>query len=377
MLGCKVLLPFLVLVLGTAAGASSAGCPFAIDEPTRITNSPGASQTARGNGRCVAVDAQGTTHLVWEDQRDGNFEIYYASFAGTRSPEIRITATAENSNFPCVACEGDKVYILWQEKVKGTSQIFYVCLAGGKEIARKQLSDAPIGAECPATAVGPDRTLHVAWHQGVGAMTTIHYGRVVNHVLESHTPICTQHPAAFRPDIACDAAGRILIAWYEGADVKSRFWDGTAWQDELLVAHDTRQSWRLSVTSLSEGKWVLAWFDQAPKTTDVWAAFFDGKAWSGQTRVNLGQTGFYPATASYGPGRALVVWEDQDKPKGEYLLMMRCFDGRAWGTPTEIARGRAMSRYASLAPSGDLMHVVWFGMASGDNEIYHCLLRRQ
>jgi hypothetical protein len=24
-----------------------------------------------------------------------------------------------------------------------------------------------------------------------------------------------------------------------------------------------------------------------------------------------------------------------------------------------------------------LMHVVWFGMASGDNEIYHCLLRRQ
>jgi hypothetical protein len=106
-------------------------------------------------------------------------------------------------------------------------------------------------------------------------------------------------------------------------------------------------------------------------------AFFDGKAWSGKTRINQGQTGFYPAAASFGPGRVLVVWEDQDKPRGEYMLMMRCFDGSRWGSPSEITRGKAMSRYASLAASGDLVHAIWFGAAAGNNEIFHGLLRSQ
>ena len=374
--GARWLLLFSVTLLTAAAGARSAGCPFTVDRVTRITASQGISQTGRGNERCIALDPKGTAHLVWEDKRDGNFEIYYATFDGTRSPETRLTRSNADSNFPCIAVDGDRVYILWQEKIKNIAQLLYVCLAGGKEVARKQLTEAPTGAECPVAAVGPDGTLHVAWHQGTGAMTTIHYGKVVNHVLESRTSICDRHPSAFRPDLACDGAGRILVVWYEGTDVKSRFWDGTVWQDELLVAQGNHKSWRLSAASLSDGKWAAAWFDQAPKSTDVWAAFFDGKTWSKQARVNAGRTGFYPSVASYGPGCLIIVWEDQDLPRSEYLLMMRCYDGSGWSAPAEIARGRTMSRYASLAPGDGLVHAVWFGTASGDNEIYHGLLRR-
>jgi hypothetical protein len=369
-----------LLLLATPVHPPAAPCPSTVERVTQITKSAGTSQTARGNERCIGVDPTGRAHMVWEDYRDGNFQIYYASIIGDSvSPEVRLTRLAENSNFPCVACYGENVYILWQEtiiKTPETCQICYVRIAGGKEEARSQITTAALGANCPASAVGPDGALHVAWHQGVGNLTTIHYGKIVGDSVVARAGIATQHPGASRPDIACDSAGRILIVWFEGTQIKSRLWNGTAWQPELVVADNKSKAWRMSLCNLSENSWALAWFDQASKTTDVWASFFDGTAWHDETRVNTGQTGFYPATAHIGEGTLIVTWEDQDKAKGEYMLMMRCFDGGGWGQPSEITRGRAMSRYASLAPAGDSLHLIWFGSASGNNQIFHGLLRR-
>ncbi|MFZ1947851.1 MAG: hypothetical protein WAW06_09935 [bacterium] len=372
--------------LATASALLAAGCPYAVEKVTRVTHSMGASQTARGNERCICVDSAGAAHLTWEDDKDGNFEIYYGSIKGeTVSEPLRLTKSKEDSNFPCIVYDGQSTCILWQETMPGalkTTQVFYVRLVGGKEVARKQITTAPLGACCPVAVVGPDKALNIAWHQGTGKITSVHYGRIVGDSLVGKTDLCTKHPNAFRPDIACDARGRILVAWYEGAQVKSRLCEGGAWQDELLVATNHSQGWRLSAANLGDNQWALTWFDQAPATTDVLASFFDGKAWHDQVRVNTGQTGFYPSCASTGPGRLMVAWEDQRKPTDgadamDYLLLMRCYDGRTWGEPAEISGGRAMSRYASLAAEEDLVHAIWFSLASGDKEIYRGLLRRQ
>jgi hypothetical protein len=377
---------FVLAVQPAAAPLLAAGCPYVVEEVTRVTYSAGSSQTARGNERCICVDSTGTAHLTWEDDKVGNFEIYYGSIKGeTVSEPYKLTRSKEDSNFPCIACEGQNVYILWQETMPGalkTTQVFYVRLVGGKEVARKQITTAPLGASCPVAVVGPDKALHIAWHQGTGKLTSVHYGKIVGDSLVARADLCTKHSNAFRPDIACDARGRILVAWYEGLQVKSRLSDGGIWQEELLVATNHNQGWRLSVANLGENQWALTWFDQAPATTDVWASLFDGKAWHDQTRVNTGQTGFYPSCAYIGPGRLMIAWEDQLKPTNggdamNYLLLMRCYDGRTWGDPAEISGGRAMSRYASLAADDGLVHAIWFSNASGDKEIYRGLLRRQ
>ena len=376
---CRVLL-VQVLLLAVTAGAYTAGCGFAVEKVTRVTNSGGKSQTARDNARCITVDPSGVAHMVWVDDKDGNPEIYYASIAGeVVSPVVRITRSDSVSSFPCIASEGSNVYILWRESLRTSRQIFYVRLVGGQEVARKQITNAALGAGCPVASVGPDKALHIAWHQGAPNMTAVYYGKIVGDSLVTKTGLCTSHPAAFRPDIACDSKGKVLAVWYEGLDIKSRLWDGTAWQPETLVKTNHNRSWRLSLANISEGKWGLAWFDQAPMTSDVQAMFYDGKAWSGETRVNTGQIGFYPAAAGLGGGGLLVAWEDQDKKQDsvDYLLMMRCYDGLKWGEPIEIARGSAMSRYCSLAPAGSVVHAVWFSPAPGNDEIFYGLLRRK
>lgn len=366
-----------VVALVLAVSVAHADCPFTVEAVTQVTRAPGRSMTGRANQRCIWVDPAGTAHLVWEDERDGNLEIYYQSLASQgNSPQTRITNSQPESSFPCIAGDGDTVHILWQETVSKTPQLYYLRMVGGKEVVRKQITQAAAGAYCPVAALGPDKALHVVYHQGAGNVTTVQYLKIVGDSLAAKAEICTKHLGAFRPDIACDAAGRMLVVWYEGTDVKSRLWDGAAWQEELLLATTAQRPWRLSVSNMSPGKWVAAWFDPGAKGTDVCAAFFDGKTWHEKTRVNTGQIGFYPTTACFAPNKVLVVWEDQDKQgqNVDYLLMMRCFDGKTWGVPGEIARGRSMSRYASLAPAGDKIHAVWFSPLTGNYEIFHATL---
>jgi hypothetical protein len=361
--------------MAAASPTAPASCPFNLDQSVRVTERGGASQTARGNERCIWVDAAGTAHLVWEDNWNGHFQIYYTSVtADSVAPDIRLTNSAGESNFPCITGLGDSIYILWQETISKTPQIMYCRLDRGKEAARVQLTSGELPSSCPVAALGPDGTLNIAWFRGSGNFSSVYYGRVLGDSLVGQTNISTEHPGGSRPDVACDASGKILIAWYEGFDVKSRLWDGSTWQDEIKVATNNNRSWRLSVTSLGKGKWALAWFDQAPQSTDVRAAFFDGKAWSEPVRVNAGRTGFYPAAACFGPGNLIVTWEDQDLEKEQYLLMMRCWDGQTWGAPAEVVRGRVMSRYASLCPWDDRIYAIWFSPVAGNNEIYFGLL---
>jgi len=366
----------LIIVALPALLVGSEGCPFILERALQVTTASGASQTARGNERDVWVDAKGTVHLVWEDNRDGNFMVYYATVTGDSiGPQMRLSKSTGESTFPCITGESDDVYILWQETISKTTQIMYCRLSGGKEALRAQLTKSEVGAFCPVSTVGPDKVLHVAWFQGSGNFSTVYYGKIVADSLVEKVNVSSKHPGGFRPDIARDPSGRILLAWYQGLDVESRLWNGSSWEDEVTISTNNNRSWRLSVASIADGKWALAWFDQARQSTDVRAAFFDGKTWSAPVRVNTGQTGFYPSAVCFGPGKLMVVWEDQDKTRGEYMLMMRCWDRGSWGNPGEIVRGRSMSRYASLFPWGGSVHAIWFGPLGGNNEIYYGVMR--
>ena len=375
-LRCAVLAVVAFAVATPAVQA--APCDFVVDKITQVSAAGGKSQTARGNERCIAVDAAGTAHMVWTDDRDGNVEIYYATLAaGKIDRETRLTNSTGESSFPCVAVQGGNVHILWQEMAGKVFQIWYLRLAGGKEAARKQLTSSLLDATCPVSAVGPDGTLHIAWHEGAGSLTSIRYGKVVGDALIGAAVICGQHASAFRPDIAVNEIGQVLLAWYEGFDIKSTLWDGKAWGEETLATTNHNREWRLSVAPMSAGKWALVWYDQAPKSTDVLAAFYDGKTWHGQVRLNSGVTGFYPAITQVEGDRLVATWEDQDRPSGKYLLLAASYNGRAWSEPAEIARSEAMSRYSSLAVHGGAVHAVWFSPKTGNDEIFHGLLRRR
>ncbi len=373
----KVSLVVAIIVLFSSP-AFSLDIGFKPEARTRVTFASGRSRTARDNARCICISADGKAHMVWEDTRLGNFEIYYAWIKDGRiSPNIRISRTKNESSYPCIACDSQDVYILWQELTGRVFNLFYVHLRDSVEVARKQLTHSHLDSSCPVSSVGPDGSLNIAWHEGPYKQTAIYYGKVVDDSLVEVVPICTEHPEAFRPDIACDDSGRILITWFEGPKVKSRFWDGNKWGKEELVATNQSRPWRLSVAWLGDHRWAAAWFDNVAGGSTVKIKFYDEKNWYGEQVVNTSVNGYYPSLLGIGNDDLIICWEEKHLEGGYYTIMLRRYRKGSWSDPLEVYRENLAGRYPSLALRDDQLHMVYFSAIPGNDEIFHLVLRRE
>ena len=75
----------------------------------------------------VAVNG-GRVHVVWEDRGDGDGDIYYRFFNGTAWHPIEpvsIGAGSEREGNPSVAVAGDRVHVVWEDQGDGDKDIFY------------------------------------------------------------------------------------------------------------------------------------------------------------------------------------------------------------------------------------------------------------
>ena len=92
----------------------------------RLTYNESISYTSSNNAWCVAATGD-TVHVVWEDSRDGNREIYTK-----RSPDgglswgadTRLTYNRGYSDKPSVAASGSNVHVVWFDLRDGNYEIY-------------------------------------------------------------------------------------------------------------------------------------------------------------------------------------------------------------------------------------------------------------
>lgn len=100
--------------------STDAGVSWGVD--TRLTNNS-------ANSRNPSVAVSGTTvHVVWPDQRDGNDEIYYKSSTDggvAWGADIRLTNNVGESSWSSVTVSGSVVHVVWNDKRDGNFEIYY------------------------------------------------------------------------------------------------------------------------------------------------------------------------------------------------------------------------------------------------------------
>ena len=80
--------------------------------PDSVPNIPGYPWT-----NCIQFDNQGTLHYVWQEGRNGPYEIYYKSYRdGSWSAEENISNTSGESFAPDFAIGPGGLYVVWSEK---------------------------------------------------------------------------------------------------------------------------------------------------------------------------------------------------------------------------------------------------------------------
>jgi len=89
---------------------------------TRLTSDPGSSEDPN-----ISVSGS-SVHIVWKDERDGNKEIYYkrSTDGGINwEADVRLTNATGQSEFPSVSISGSVLHVLWEDERDGNYEIYY------------------------------------------------------------------------------------------------------------------------------------------------------------------------------------------------------------------------------------------------------------
>jgi len=136
--------------------------------------------TARSYIPSVAVSGV-NVHIVWRDTRDGNYEIYYkrSTDGGTTwGSDYRLTNDTAFSDHPSVAVSNSNVHLVWDDARNGTHRIFYkTSTDGGASWGPDTCLTLPsIESDYPSVAVSGSK-VHVVWYDYRDGNSEIYYKR--------------------------------------------------------------------------------------------------------------------------------------------------------------------------------------------------------
>src|SRR6185503_11960751 len=142
------------------ARLDSAGRKLGTD--VRVTNAPGESAAPS------LVWVVSEFGLTWHDERDGNTEIYFVRLdpAGQKiGPEVRLTTDSARSEFPSLVWRASEYAVAWNDARDGGFQIYFARLGqqGAKLAPEVRVSGDTTLAASPSLAAGPGG-FGVAWH---------------------------------------------------------------------------------------------------------------------------------------------------------------------------------------------------------------------
>lgn len=140
----------------------------------------------------LATDSTGSVHVVWEDSRDGNRDVYYKKLNNNGmnlTPEIRLTFNASDSVAPSIATDiAGNVYVAWTDTRDGNTEIYYRKLnnTGVSLTNETRLTFNRYFSGYPSIATDPMNNVHVAWRDdrdGTPTWSEIYYKRTLQEPL--------------------------------------------------------------------------------------------------------------------------------------------------------------------------------------------------
>ena len=181
----------------------------------------------------VAVSGS-VVHVAWYDDRDGNWEIYYKNSTDgglTWGSDTRLTNNIAVSRYPCIAVSGSEVHLVWHDDRDGNYETYYKRstdggLTWGSDI---RLTYSVLGAYYPSVAVSGSK-VHVVWFDQRDGNYEIYYKRSLDAGINWDTDLRLTNDLAFSFAPSLAISGSVVhVVWQ---DIR----DGNF---EIYYKHDT------------------------------------------------------------------------------------------------------------------------------------------
>jgi hypothetical protein len=323
-------------------------------------------------------------HVVWQDPRDGNLEIYYKRSTDegiTWGTDTRLTNSNSDSYYPSIALSGSLVHVVWEDNRDGNDEIYYKRSTDGgiNWGADTRLTSNSAYSWTPSLAVNGSN-IHVVWKDMRDSSTgELYYKRSTDGGINwgADTRL-TNNPAYTNYGSVAVSGTTVHIAWYDNRDGNYEIYykrstdGGLSWGTDTRLTNDPAFSSSPSI-SVSGLTVHIVWHDSRDGNTEVYykRSTDGGTSWGTDTRLsNIPYFSSLPNISVSG-SVVHVAWQDNRDGNDEIYYKRSIDGGTNWETDTRLTNNSSISERTSIAVSGIVVHVVWRDNRDGNYEIYY------
>jgi len=344
----------------------------------RLTNNSSESYTSYNNAWCIASSGD-SVHAVWWE----NGEIYYKrSTDGGASwgADTRLTKSA-SSIFPCVAVSDSVVHVVWYDQRDGNYEIYYKHSTDGGSIwgADTRLTNESASSLYPCVAVS-DSVVHVVWYDVRNFYNEIYYQRSIDGGTSWGADIrLTIGPAqSYLPSVAVSDSV-VHVVWEAAGDFNPGIYhmrstdEGANWGIVTRLTNDTATSFFTSV-GVSDSAVHVVWRDERDGNTEIYykRSTDGGISWGADTRLTNNSADSWDPSVSVSGQAVHVAWWDFRDGNNEIYYKRSTDGGASWGADIRLTNNSAGSARPSVSASSAKVHVVWYDYRDGSApEIYY------
>jgi PKD repeat protein len=355
----------------------------------------------------VAADGEGNLYAVWGDQRNGNWDIFFAgSTDGGQTWSVNKKVSDDPGSAdqiqPVIAVnQGGSIYVIWDDKRNDDGDIYFAVSGdkGSTWSTNVRIND-DVGARWQGSVdivAGSGNDIYVIWSDARGGsyiQADIYFARSTDggQTWSASVKVSDDSGTEFQgnPVIDRDETGTLYTAWTdrrEGNDNYNVYFsfstdDGDSWSPNTRVNEDPAGRWQSipTLAASSTGTLYLAWEDQRNGVGDSDIYFTrssdGGNTWSANLRAN-DDTGTAkqqePEVGLDAVGNLILIWEDQRDGNWDIYTATSMDGGISWETNVRVNDDKGttdQTKPAVVMDATGFTLVAWADGRNGNMDIY-------
>jgi hypothetical protein len=224
--------------------------------------------TAQSRSAVITVTSSGRRFLVWQDDRTGIYEIYGKIYEnGSWGATEKLSFASLYAGFPTIAHRNEAVYVVWEEMENNGYELYFCSHSGGNWSVPQRITNSEGQSQYPSLCITPTGTTHVVFADDRNGSFNV-YHKQYNGSSWSADSLLTQGNAgeALYPQIAADPFGNLHLAWTGNSEgsyeihYRKRVSSGQ-WSADTLLSNTGALSSLPHIASTTNGSIHVMWYD--------------------------------------------------------------------------------------------------------------------
>ncbi len=231
--------------------------------------------TAQSRSAVITITASNRRFLIWQDDRTGIYEIFCKIYEdGSWGSSERISNASLYAGSPTVVHHNETVYLVWEQMENNGYELYFAAHTGGAWSSPQRITDCEGLSLYPSLCTSPSGTIHLVFSDDRSGSFDIYYKQYSGG---SWSPeiLLTQGNAgeALYPQIACDPYGDLHLVWSgnsEGAyQIHYKKCVSSLWSADTLLSSSNALSSLPHIAATTDGSVHVMWYDwgEAPLFT--------------------------------------------------------------------------------------------------------------